>query len=82
MNDMYVDDLLTGSQDAKTLTLICQRLINIFNQAGFTLRKLSSNDRDVLNNLPQIEETTTNDVISNDQNTKTLGVSWNSVRSL
>lgn len=77
MNDMYVDDLLTGSHDKETAIHICQSLIAIFKQAGFVLRKFSSNNTDVLTALSLGESDAANYLISNEQSTKTLGVTWN-----
>ncbi|KAJ8940123.1 hypothetical protein NQ318_009837 [Aromia moschata] len=49
LNDFYVDDILTGSNDINILLNLYHDICNILNSAGFTLNKWASNNSDILN---------------------------------
>ena len=71
LNDMYMDDVLSGAEtlhDAKELQ--CQ-LVGIFEKAGMILHKWCSNNQSLNQN------TATNYVFSKPEEIKTLGVLWN-----
>lgn len=82
-NDFYVDDLLTGSHDESSLITIHQNLVKLLSQAGFDLRKFTSNSATVLhkikNNSDNSVSKNLNYIITDNQSTKTLGVSWNPI---
>lgn len=76
-NDFYVDDLLTGSNCFNTLVQIRKDVCNILKSAQFELRKLMSNNSDI---LKDVAENTDLQVLhfGENENSKTLGVCWNS----
>lgn len=73
-NNMYVDDLLTGSDNLEELKTQCQNLIFIFRSAGFNLRKWSSNS-----SLFHVDdsEMLSRTIDFNKAESKTLGVKFN-----
>jgi hypothetical protein len=73
----YMDDLLTGSNTASELIGIKNNLVSILNQAKFELRKLQSNEPKVLP-VNKSEICDPNVPLNNNENTKTLGLYWNS----
>ncbi|XP_053667343.1 uncharacterized protein LOC128716761 [Anopheles marshallii] len=52
MNDFYVDDLLTGTDDLTNAIAIRQQISEMLNSAGFTLKKWASNLTGALVNIP------------------------------
>jgi hypothetical protein len=72
-----MDDLLTGSNTASELIDIKNNLISILNQAKFELRKFQSNEPKVLP-VNKSEICDPNVPLNNNENTKTLGLYWNS----
>ncbi|XP_050313723.1 uncharacterized protein LOC126748497 [Anthonomus grandis grandis] len=75
-HDFYVDDALTGSNDLNELVKIKSNLISIFQEYGFELRKLASNNPTVLSDIP--DNGSIEYVINEGSSSKTLGISWNS----
>lgn len=75
--EFYVDDLLTGANDINSLIDMRKNLVSILNSGGFELRKFMSNNASVLQDLNN-DLDNSNYIIRTDENTKTLGVSWNS----
>ena len=53
MNDFFMDDLLTGSDTIEEAAKLCQQLLRLLLRGQFPLRKWSSNDLRVLENLPK-----------------------------
>lgn len=45
LRDFYVDDLMTGGDDLKQTQQLQQQVISILKDAGFDLRKWSSNNQ-------------------------------------
>ena len=45
LNDMYVDDLLSGSSDTESAIQLQDGFINTFGKAGFEIRKWTSNSQ-------------------------------------
>jgi hypothetical protein len=72
-----MDDLLTGSNTASELIDIKNNLVSILNQAKFELRKFQSNEPKVLP-VNKSEICDPNVPLNNNENTKTLGLYWNS----
>ena len=75
----YVDDLITGTDEADTALSMQQDLIDMLHKGGFTLRKWSSNYPALLNNLaPEDVERKLLVNVGNEKVTKALGLLWNS----
>lgn len=70
-SDFYVDDLLTGNDNAADLIVIKGNIIKILSDYGFEIAKLTSNDPTVISDT-QITEYK----ITDDSSVKTLGISW------
>ncbi|XP_075150761.1 uncharacterized protein LOC142224870 [Haematobia irritans] len=77
-NDMYIDDVITGSHDIESALLAKQHLISALHSGCFPLRKWTSNSSEILGDLPR-QHLLTEDFLSFDDSsqTKTLGVRWN-----
>ncbi|XP_058449025.1 uncharacterized protein LOC131428985 [Malaya genurostris] len=59
-HDFYVDNLLSGSDNAESLAATCEQLISMLTSAGLPLRQWSSNCQMVLNTIPlELRETQT-----------------------
>jgi hypothetical protein len=80
LENMYMDDILTGTNTLEDAITLRDNLINVLEKGGFALAKWSSNDDSILSGLP----TTNNSIIPLDSNasTKTLGLSWNCKRDI
>ncbi|XP_049317674.1 uncharacterized protein LOC125780108 [Bactrocera dorsalis] len=77
--EMYVDDVLAGTHNLTTAKSARDELISALKTPGFALGKWTSNDPHILKGLPQdhlLETETLN--LSEPENTKTLGIRWNS----
>ncbi|XP_030759214.1 uncharacterized protein LOC115884703, partial [Sitophilus oryzae] len=74
-NDFYVDDLFTGGSSVEDVLNIKTRILLILNSGGFELRKLMSNNIEVVKEQPSSET-----LLFFDQSleTKTLGLTWDS----
>lgn len=78
LNDFYVDDLLSGANtitEAKTAQRELQELLSL---GGFNLRKWASNNKTILEELPESLKETGLHKIKFDETIKTLGLLWNS----
>ncbi|XP_011859019.1 PREDICTED: uncharacterized protein LOC105556532, partial [Vollenhovia emeryi] len=71
-NDFYIDDLLTGGNDIKTLRRLKTELTEILSSAGFQLHKWNTNEPAILDGSSDATTLTIGGGI------KTLGVCWNS----
>jgi hypothetical protein len=81
LRHMYVDDVLAGYDDLFVAKKARDELISALKSAGFELRKWSSNDRQLISDLPsdhllsesflQFEESSSS---------KALGVRWNALK--
>jgi hypothetical protein len=80
LENMYMDDILTGTNTLEDAITLRYNLINVLDKGGFALAKWSSNDDSILSGLP----TTNNSITPLDSNasTKTLGLSWNCKRDI
>ena len=76
--DFAVDDLLTGAYSYEEATIIQDGLKDTLAQAGLCLRKWSSNDRAVIQRLPDsLQEQPSAYVFNDHEHTiKVLGIKW------
>nr|CAH7762827.1 unnamed protein product [Callosobruchus chinensis] len=77
MNCFYVDDMLMGANNLKDAVQLGKRVFDILKSAGFTLRKWSSNNDEILH---EMDVTTSNNdsILINDMECfKALGLTWN-----
>ncbi|XP_075158073.1 uncharacterized protein LOC142231346 [Haematobia irritans] len=76
--DMYVDDVLTGSHDIHSAIEFRNQLILALDSACFPLRKWTSNSAQLLQDLPKDHLLKEDFLVLDDTSqTKTLGVRWN-----
>lgn len=75
--DMYMDDLMSGEPSVSLALESQSQLLQLMTQAGFDLRKWSSNSQEVLDALPP-ESRETQSLLSLDPDAaiKTLGICW------
>lgn len=76
LQDFFVDDILSGQEDLKTAKELQNQLINMLNKGGFVLRKWSSNNAELLQNITNDNQDDTLLTIPLDENRKSLGVAW------
>ncbi|XP_075163105.1 uncharacterized protein LOC142235730 [Haematobia irritans] len=78
--NMYVDDSLVGSHTVKDAVEARDQLIGILKSGGFQLRKWTSNNIDILKDLP-LDHLLNKDFLDfgEKSTTKMLGVRWNAV---
>nr|CAH7738520.1 unnamed protein product [Callosobruchus chinensis] len=76
LEDIYVDDVLTGSNDLKELKTRCNNIYSILQSASLILRKWNSNCPEVISDFEK--STISNSVltIGNQDSCKTLGIQW------
>ncbi|XP_058448777.1 uncharacterized protein LOC131428752 [Malaya genurostris] len=76
-HDFYVDNLLSGSDNAQSLAATCEQLISMLTSAGLPLRQWSSNCQMVLNTIPlELRETQTLLDLDHESSVTTLGLRW------
>lgn len=82
LNDCYVDDILTGSDDFKSAKLLQEQLIKLFDSAKMSLKKWASNCETLLQDIPNSDRVCFSEYLNNDIDSviKTLGLSWNTRR--
>lgn len=76
LDDMYVDDLLTGSNDLGELKTRCLDIFKILASAQFVLRKWVSNDPEVVSEFAKSEISNSVLDIGDQESCKTLGIQW------
>lgn len=77
LNDFYVDDMMTGSNTIEQGLKIQQEVITLLNRGGFTLHKWCSNAEELLKNIPDhLQETSNNLTVDSDDTIKTLGLTY------
>ncbi|KAK3704222.1 hypothetical protein QZH41_007842 [Actinostola sp. cb2023] len=77
LNNMYVDDCLTGAETDEAAITLRRELTDIMKTAGFNLTKWATNSQQVLNNM-QPEQRASSPLIelTTEEPLKALGVSW------
>ncbi|UYV80225.1 hypothetical protein LAZ67_18002083 [Cordylochernes scorpioides] len=51
--ETYVDDILTGAEDSESAILLREEHICLLQKGGFVLKKWTSNDPTILNQIPE-----------------------------
>ncbi|XP_058816087.1 uncharacterized protein LOC131679391 [Topomyia yanbarensis] len=76
-HDFYVDNLLSGSDDAESLAVTCNQLIAMLACAGLPLRQWSSNCQAILDTIPlELRETKTLLDLDHESSVTALGLRW------
>ncbi|XP_054721417.1 uncharacterized protein LOC129231194 [Uloborus diversus] len=75
-SDFYVDDLMTGAESVEEVIQLQQEIIEMLKRGGFEIKKWSSNEELVLENIPPESRATSLPLEIRDD-VKTLGVLWN-----
>ena len=82
-NSMYVDDLLDSTETVETAQHLQNQLSDVLAMAGFNLRKWSSNEAAVIENVPVSDRLPTIDINTGEPpKNKTLGVMWEAARDV
>lgn len=76
LTDFYVDDLLTGSNDASELNQTCKDIFFILKKGGFILRKWVTNEPSVLQDLSLNNVSNGILILGENESSKTLGIQW------
>lgn len=76
INDFYVDDYLSGSNDLESAKKLRDNLIKKLGDAGFQLRKWSSNSSELINDLPESKRESMSLYLGKKDTIKTLDVLW------
>ncbi|XP_011882138.1 PREDICTED: uncharacterized protein LOC105569894, partial [Vollenhovia emeryi] len=85
LNDLYVDDILTGVSSIDEATDLIKQLKELLNDGGFEPHKWRSNYKEILHELhssEQIEESLTVASDVNETHIKTLGLTWHPERDV
>lgn len=77
-SSFYVDDFLCGSDSIDEGKKLISEVDQILRSAGFNLRKWVASDKKVLGNLLSSASSADHKILTEDDATKTLGVTWNS----
>lgn len=77
-DEFYVDDLISGHNTISEAQQLQSSLINLLQGAGMNLRKWSSNDKSLLQNLSK-DQISTEQIFDfkHEDTKKTLGLGWN-----
>ncbi|XP_075158181.1 uncharacterized protein LOC142231459 [Haematobia irritans] len=77
-NAMYVDDALVGAHSIPEAIESKKQLVSALNSAGFSMRKWTSNSKQILSDVPE-DQLLFKDFLEFDDrsSTKTLGIRWN-----
>ncbi|XP_026745484.1 uncharacterized protein LOC113506845 [Trichoplusia ni] len=75
-SSFYMDDLMSGHDDKIQIKELQRQLIKVLQGAGMNLRKWSSNNPDIINDLPS-NQTSTPLEFRDVESRKTLGLKWN-----
>lgn len=79
--DFYVDDLITGANSKEAL-IIRNQIAALLKLGGFTLRKWTSNNEDLLKGFSESSMSNAILELDKDGTSKTLGVKWNPSRDV
>ncbi|XP_062534712.1 uncharacterized protein LOC134203896 [Armigeres subalbatus] len=76
--EFYVDDMLKSVDSLEEAVQLSQDLIEVLSTAGLTLRKWSSNSRELLDHIPPYlrDERSCLDLELSNPTVKTLGIKW------
>ncbi|XP_075150561.1 uncharacterized protein LOC142224663 [Haematobia irritans] len=79
-NSMYVDDALAGAHSISVAKEARQQLVRALASAGFSMRKWTSNCREILSDI-DLEDLLCDDFLQFDDRStaKTLGIRWNAM---
>ena len=79
-DEVYVDDILSGGHTVEEAKLKQKELIKVLTSAKFPLKKITANEKILLENLPR-EDLLDEDFLKFDDSssTKTLGIRWNAL---
>ncbi|XP_066589589.1 uncharacterized protein [Prorops nasuta] len=77
LNDFYVDDLLTGADTVEEAIFNASNISKVLKRGCFQLRKWMSNERNIIKNVTNVEETEEHTFSSIQNSAKTLGLKWN-----
>ncbi|XP_055585018.1 uncharacterized protein LOC129737879 [Uranotaenia lowii] len=79
MEDVYMDDVLTGTDNEEAASILCEQLISLTKRGGFRLRKFASNSPTALRLVDEEDLAlphTTEILLDPDPAVKTLGLVW------
>ncbi|XP_029155926.1 uncharacterized protein LOC114928760, partial [Nylanderia fulva] len=83
LNDLYVDDILTGVKCTNDAINLITQLKNLLNSGGFELHKLHSNCKEIVNKFATIDSDEKSSSVKITVDTiKTLGLNWNPERDI
>ena len=75
--DMYVDDLVTGSNNLSEARRLQEEIIHVLGKGGFALHKWCASHPDLLEGIPeQLRESEVSCNLKNYEDIKTLGLVW------
>lgn len=77
LKDFYVDDVLSGTNSIQQARQLQDKLIKLLAAGGFKLRKWSSNQPELLEDLPEELKDQSWMELSEDGTKRSLGVHWN-----
>ncbi|XP_075979929.1 uncharacterized protein LOC142979055 [Anticarsia gemmatalis] len=79
--DFYMDDYVSGSHSIEQGKSQIAEIISCLSSGGFSLRKWSSNDKSILENVNLSQQYSSTSFIFKTENTaKTLGLRWDSIK--
>jgi hypothetical protein len=77
IRDMYVDDLVTGTDNLLDARKLQEEIIHILGKGGFALHKWCANHAELLEDVPeQLRESELSCNFKNYEGIKTLGLVW------
>ncbi|XP_017463308.1 PREDICTED: uncharacterized protein LOC108356720, partial [Rhagoletis zephyria] len=80
LNEIYVDDILSGGHDLDSTLTSMNEVIAALKSAGFPLKKMTANHKDILQNIPTSDRLEADFLQFQDSSsTKTLGIKWNAL---
>lgn len=77
LNQFYVDDAIFGRDTLEEAKQTRNQLIQLLNCGGFKLRKWSSNEPQLIDDLPEDMKSPINFTFTDSQTAKALGLAWN-----
>ncbi|XP_017475919.1 PREDICTED: uncharacterized protein LOC108366124 [Rhagoletis zephyria] len=80
LNEIYVDDILSGGHDLDSTLTSMNEVIAALKSAGFPLKKMTANHKDILQNIPTSDRLEADFLqFQESSSTKTLGIKWNAL---